>query len=155
MNNARVYTDRDLIVAFYRQFPATSNVVIMNNRYCAATRGWVEKQFAGYLWNFQVARGQLVWRKRGNQCEHFALHAALEVVDLFRQMPDSAVPLEAESIGIAAVKYLRQAGTPAAGWHEVNTWFLGGVWCAWEPQTRRFFDFTEAERLTVQQPIIP
>lgn len=155
MNNARVYSSAELIGAFYRQFPNASPAAIMNSRYCAATRAWVDARFSNYFWNFEIARGQLEYRKRGNQCEHYALRAALEAVDLFRQMPDDAVPADAESIAIAAVKYSQQAGTPAAGWHEVNTWFLGGVWCAWEPQTRKFFDFTEAERLTVTQPIIP
>jgi hypothetical protein len=152
---ATVYLGADLVRALVAQFPAAYGPAILNGRYCAVTREWVEKRFSGYIWNFQIARGQIAWKSRGNQCEHFALRAALEVVDLFRQMPDGSVPAEAESIAVAAVKYMKGAGTPAAVGHEVNLWFFEGAWHAWEPQTRTFFDFTDAERVTVQQAIIP
>lgn len=152
MNTARVYSSAELVTALLAQFPYALAPAIMNARYCAATRAWVEQRFSNYFWNFEIARGQLTYKTRGNQCEHYALRAALEVVDLFRQMQDADVPADAESMAIAAVKYLRSDGL---GWHEVNLWFLDGTWCAWEPQQRAFFTFTEAERLTVQQAIIP
>jgi hypothetical protein len=152
MNNARLYTSNDLILALNAQFPAAWSPIVFNSKYCAVTRSWVEKQFTAYIWSFETARSQITYRKRGNQCEHFALRAALEVVDLFSKMPEDQVPADAESVAIVATKYLRADGR---GWHEVNLWFHGGVWFPWEPQTRRYFDFTEAERLSVQQPIIP
>lgn len=148
---AHLYTSNDLTRALAAQFPGAWNPAVMNSRYCAATRGWVEKQFTGYIWNFEVARGQLAYKARGNQCEHYALRAALEAVDLFRQMPDDQVPAGAESLAVAAVKYNR-AGV--LGWHEVNLWYHGGVWFPWEPQQRRYFEFTESERFSVQQAII-
>jgi hypothetical protein len=138
-----------------RQFPYVGLPVFMNSRYCAVPRRWVERQFSAYMWNFEAARGQLGWRQRGNQCEHFALRAALEVVDLFRQMPDDQVPADAESIAVAAVKYQRGAGTREAIWHEVNLWMHGAEWFPWEPQTRRYFEFTAAEIPTVHQALIP
>lgn len=153
--SAHLYTSNDLTRALSAQYPAAWNPIVMNAHYCAVTRPWVEKQFTGYIWNFEQARGQLVYRKRGNQCEHYALRAALEAVDLFRQMPDDQVPAEAESLAVAAIKYQRGAGTSEAVWHEIKLWFHAGVWFPWEPQMRRYIEFTESERLTVQQAIIP
>lgn len=155
--NAKVYTGADLRLALKNQFAGAfaGPVMLMNDRYCAVPRAWVEQQFSSYMWNFEQARGQLGYKKRGNQCEHYALRAALEVVDLFRQMPDDQVPAEAESIAIAAVKYLRGAGTPASTWHEINLWFHEGQWFPWEPQQRRYLTFTAAEAPTVHQPIVP
>ncbi|MBX3736704.1 MAG: hypothetical protein KF715_08450 [Candidatus Didemnitutus sp.] len=152
-----VLSSANLIQAARAQFPswAVQGPCVMNGVYVATSRSWVEKQFADYLWDFQQARGQQTWQKRGNQCEHFALRAALEVVNLLAQMPDGSVPPEVESIAIAACKYYKGAGTPAAVWHEVNLWFHDGAWHAWEPQTRRYFEFTPAELNTVQQIIIP
>jgi hypothetical protein len=154
MSTARVYASSELVAALAAQFPCSyiQGPIFMNDRYCAVTRKWVEGPFSTYLWEFEIARGQITWLKRANQCEHFALRAALEAIDLFRQMPDDQVPSEAESLAVAACKYLRSDGK---GWHEVNLWILDGSWSAWEPQQRAFFTFTEAERLTVQQIILP
>lgn len=152
---AAIYTSADLVRALRDQFPLAGYPAIMNTRYVAVTRDWVAKQFTGYIWRFEQARGQLTYSNRGNQCEHYALRAALEVVDLLRQMPDDQVPADVESIAVAAVKYQQNAGTPLAVWHEVNLWYFAGQWFPWEPQRRAFFTFTEAERLTVQQAIIP
>lgn len=153
--SAKLYTSNDLIRALTAQFPAAWNPIVMNAHYCAVPRSWVENVFRPYIWDFQQARGQLTYRKRGNQCEHYALRAALEAVDLFRLMPDDQVPPEAESLAVSAVKYLRGAGTSEAVWHEADLWFHEGIWFPWEPQLRSYFEFTEAERLTVQQAIIP
>lgn len=154
---ARLYSSSDLVVAAREQFPLwrTDGPCVMNNVYAGVSRAWVERQFACYLWEFETRRRQRTWQKRGNQCEHFALRAALEVVNLLAQMSDGEVPAGVESVAIAACKYLQHAGTPHAGWHEVNLWMHDGVWCPWEPQTHRYFAFTEAERATVQQLIIP
>ena len=156
MSTSRLFTSHELRLALHNKFNGSfaGPAIFLNDVYCATTRAWVEKQFTGYIWNFQQARGQLVYRKRANQCEHYALRAALEVTDLFRQMPDASVPAEAESMAVACVKYQKGAATPAAVWHEVNLWFLEGSWWEWEPQTRKFFTFTEAERLTAQQFLI-
>jgi hypothetical protein len=155
--NAKTYTGSELRMALQNQFAGAflGPVVLMNDRYCAVPRAWVERQFSKYIWAFEQSRGQLVYRKRGNQCEHYALRAALEVVDLFRLMPDDQVPADAESIAVAAIKYLKGAGTPAATWHEINLWFHEGRWFPWEPQQRLYLTFTDAELVTVQQPIIP
>jgi hypothetical protein len=152
---AIVYTGADLVRSLREQFPAVGFPVIMNTRYVAVSRDWVSQRFTAYIWAFEQARGQLTYSKRGNQCEHYALRAALEVVDLLRQMPADQVPADVESIAVAAVKYEQNAGTPMAVWHEVVLWFFAGQWFPWEPQRRAFFTFTEAERLTVQQAIIP
>lgn len=155
MNTAQLYNQADLVGPLRVQFPAAGSPIIMNNRYCAATRAWVEQRFSNYFWNFEIARGQLTYKTRGNQCEHYALRAALEVVDLLRQMQDSQIPEDAESLAVACCKFLKGAGTDAAAWHEVNLWFFEGAWFPWEPQLRAFFEFTEAERLSVQQVLIP
>lgn len=147
-----VHTGAELVQQLVAQFPLAGAPAIMNDAYCAVTRPWVEKPFSRYFFNLLAARDDLKWRKRGNQCEHFALRAALEAVELFSHMDDPEIPAEAESVGVAAVKYLRADG---AGWHEVNLWYLDGVWVPWEPQTMDFFTFTPNEALTVQQPIIP
>lgn len=157
MNNTRVISSGELVRALMAQFPLWSvqGPCVMNGTYVAATRSWVERQFAGYIWRFEQARGRLVWKKRANQCEHFALRAALEAVDLLAAMPEGSVPAEAESLAVACCKFQQGAGTPRAVWHEVNLWFHDGAWCPWEPQTRRYFTFTEAERATVQQILLP
>lgn len=154
---ALLYTSTDLIASLRRQFPNwyVQGPCVMNNGYVAASRSWVDARFSTYIWQFQQARGQLVWNKRGNQCEHFALRAALEAVDLLHQMPEGSVPADAESLAIACCKYQRGAGTASPVWHEVNLWLHDGTWNPWEPQTRTYFQFTEAERLTAQQFIIP
>lgn len=155
--SAYLISSADLVTIALRQFPMGNfqGPCVMNARYVVADRQWVEKMFTGYMWNFEKARGQLEWRKRGNQCEHFALRAALEAVDLLRLMPAASVPVEVESLAVAACKYQRGAGTAQAEWHEVNLWFHSGAWYPWEPQTRRYFEFTDAEIKTVHQLIIP
>lgn len=147
----RIYSHVELVAALVAQFPAAASPSVMNEKYCATTKEWVQETFATYVWNVEVARGQLKYKKRGNQCEHYSLRAALEVIDLFSQMPEEAVPAEAESLAIACCMYRR---TDNQKLHEVNLWYIGGVWLPWEPQTRTFFDFTEEERLSVKQAII-
>lgn len=151
METYRVYRDQELVAQMLTQFPGAW-AQPMNGSYCATTRAWVAGPFAKYFFDYLAARGDLKWRARGNQCEHFALRAALEAVHLFSQMDDPKIPAGAESLAVAAVKY-RRADTGA--WHEVNLWLIEGAWVPWEPQTMSFFEFTEAERLSVQQPIIP
>ena len=123
----------------------------MNATYCAATRGWVGGAFGKYFFDYLAARGDLKWRKRGNQCEHFALRAALEAVHLFSQADDPRIPAEAESLAVAACKYR----SDTLGWHEVNLWWIDGVWMPWEPQKMAFFEMSAAERQTVQQIVVP
>ncbi len=147
-----LYTWAQLEAKMREQFPLTQlGSDPMNDRYCAATRGWVGGPFSKYFGEYLTARGDLKWRKRGNQCEHFALRAALEAVQLFSQADDPNIPAEAESLAVAACKYK----SDTLGWHEVNLWFLDEMWVPWEPQTRAFFEFSEVERFTVQKPIIP
>jgi hypothetical protein len=145
------YLASDLVRALVQQFPA-AYCQPMNLHYCATTRAWVDGPFGKYFFDYLAARNDRTWRKRGNQCEHFALRAALEAVHLFSQMEDPQIPPEAESLAVAAVAYQRADG---AGWHEVNLWYLDELWVPWEPQTMSFFKFTESERLTVTMPIIP
>jgi hypothetical protein len=147
----RLYGAAELNAQLQAQFPAAWSPVWLNSHYCAATRGWVAGPFAKYFWEYLAARGDLKYRKRGNQCEHYALRAALEAVKLFADADDPKIPEEAESLAVAACEYVRADGT---GKHEVNLWFVDGGWLPWEPQTRAFFEFTEAERLTVAKPII-
>lgn len=151
---AKIVTGQQLQEALARQFPlwAVQGPCLMNSTYVVASRAWVQSKFSNYMWNFQIARDQLEWKKRGNQCEHFALRAALEAVELLHWMPDADVPPEVESLAICCCKYLRSDGR---GWHEVNLWFHDDVWNPWEPQTRSYFDFTPSEVNTAQQFIIP
>lgn len=147
-----LHTGAALTAQLTAQFPAAWNPAIMNGSYCAATHAWVSGPFSKYFFDYLAARDVLKWKKRGNQCEHFALRAALEAVYLFGQSEDPAIPAEAESIGVAACKYQRADGR---GWHEVNIWFIDGVWMPWEPQSFEFFTFASSEIPTVQQVIIP
>jgi hypothetical protein len=148
------HTMIELRLALTRQFPSAfvDGPAFMNSVYCAVTRDWVENHFATYYFQYLAARGQKTYAKRGNQCEHFALHAALEAVDLFRQSTDPEIPADAESVAVAWAKYFRADGL---GWHEVNLWFLDGVWTPWEPQQMSFFTFTASEIQTTQQIGIP
>jgi hypothetical protein len=149
--SALVISGSDLIRQLVKQFPYAWNVTLFNNVYCVASREWVDGPFAAYFFDYLAARDDLKYRSRGNQCEHFALRALLEAVDLFSKTDDSEIPAEAESIAIAAASYTRADG---AGRHEVNLWYLDGKWVPWEPQQRRFFTFTEAECLSVTQAIL-
>lgn len=136
------------------QFPKIQTIyepLFLNATYCSVTRDWVNGPFSKYFFDYLAARGDLKWRKRGNQCEHFALRAALEAVYLFGQSTDSEIPSEAESIAVAAVAYRRRDGVM----HEVNLWYIGGIWQPWEPQTMSFFDFTESECFSVEKPLVP
>lgn len=137
-----------------RQFPAyaSQGPAFMNGFYCEVTRDWVAGPFATYYRDYLKARGQNVYATRGNQCEHFALRAALEAVDMFRQSTDPEIPADAESIAVAWAKYLRADGR---GWHEVNLWYVGSVWQPWEPQTQEFFTFQQSEINTVMQIAVP
>jgi hypothetical protein len=146
----RIHPSHELQAVFADQFPNHWPIVALNESYCTVTRAWVDGPFSRYFFDYLAARGVLKWKKRANQCEHFALRAALEAVYLFGQSDDPEIPSEAESIAVAAVKYRRDDHV----WHEVNTWFLDGVWVPWEPQAMAFFQFSEAERITVCQPII-
>lgn len=147
-----VISGSDLVRQLVKQFPGAWNVNLLNNVYCVTTRMWVDGPFAKYFFDYLAARDDLKYRVRGNQCEHFALRALLEAVDLFSKSDDPEIPAEAESIAICAVTYTRSDNQAR---HEVNLWYLGGEWVPWEPQKCSFFTFTEAERLTVSQPIIP
>ena len=150
----QLYRRPYLLKQLAAQFPMASwpNPIIMNEAYCAMSEDSIVKQFASYMWAFQAARGNLTYQRRGNQCEHYALRAALEIVDLFRQMNDTEIPPEAESIAIAACSFDRAEGK---GRHEANLWLIAGVWRSWEPQTREFFTFAETERLSVAEVIVP
>ena len=147
-----LHSAADLQAALLAQFPSAGGADFMNAAYCAATRGWVGGPFSKYFFDYLVARGDLKWKKRGNQCEHFALRAALEAVALFSHTEDPRIPAEAESLAVAACKYWRADGRGA---HEVNLWCIDGAWLPWEPQTGAFFEFTPAEAGTVQRVIIP
>lgn len=152
----RLHDSEALWHTLYRDFPGCwlGAPLFLNKTYCAVTKEWVEEQFAPYLYKVQKARQQLPYRRRGNQCEHFAIRAAMEAVDLFRAMDDDSVPDGAESIAIAAIIYESRSGTPQAGQHMVNVWYIGGFWREWEPQTRTWFRMTEAERGTAKSPIV-
>lgn len=152
----RLYTKEELRAALVRDMAGAWMGVplFLNSTYCAVTKEWVEDRFAPYILRYQQARGQVTYKRRGNQCEHYAIRAALEAVDLLRQMPDDAVPAEAESMAVATVIYTQGAGTPAAVLHMINLWFVGGFWREWEPQTTSWISFTPAERQSVQSPII-
>lgn len=152
MSTSALHTGAELVAKLYAQFPFAGMVTIMNDRYCAVTRAWVDGPFAKYFFDYLAARNDLAYRPRGNQCEHFALRAALEAVQLFSLDQSPQIPVDAESIAVAACAYKRADG---AGEHEVNLWFVDGVWAPWEPQQRRFFAFAESERLTTCQIIVP
>lgn len=154
--SAKLYDAEVLRQALLRDFPGCWQGVAMflNKTYCAVTKEWVEDRFSPYFLKYQQARKQIVYRFRGNQCEHYAIRAGMEAVDLFSQMPDAGIPPEAESLAVGAIMYLRGAGTAASGMHEVNIWYIGGFWREWEPQTRSWLRFTEAERQTARLPII-
>ncbi len=148
----RLYLGSELANMATLQFPRAWNPAVMNVLYCATTREWIDGPFAKYFRDYLTARGDLVWKTRGNQCEHFALRAALEAVHLFSHMEDPQIPAEAESLAVMACKYFRSDGK---GWHEANLWLLAGIWEPWEPQTQTFFTFTPDERNTVQQLLLP
>ena len=152
--SVKVYSAADLVGALARQFPRSYFVqgpAIMNGSYCAVTRRWVDGPFTRYYFDYLAARDQRKYSTRGNQCEHYAIRAALEAVELFRQAMDGEIPEEAESIGVAWFKYAKGGNL----WHEANLWFLDGEWVPWEPQTLSFFTLTAAEHATVQQIAIP
>jgi hypothetical protein len=148
-----VHTNVELQGLLLAQFPALQPLAIeiTNARYLAITRAWVE-QFAPYYRAYLAARGQTVYAVRGNQCEHYAIRAAMEAVDLFRQSTDTEIPADVESIAVAWAKYFRSDGR---GWHEVDLWLLDGLWTPWEPQTQTFFAFTPAEITSVSKPFVP
>lgn len=154
--STKVYHQQELHAALIRDFAGAwlGVPLFFNQTYCAVTKEWVEDEFAPYFVKVLAARKQITWQRRGNQCEHFALRAGLEAVDLFSQMPEADVPAEVESVAVAAIMYQSRAGTPTAVMHEVSLWFIGGFWREWEPQTRRWLNFTTAERQTAQRPII-
>lgn len=151
--NAMTYAGPVLAARLGAQFPLTQwpAPIVMNGVYCAATRAWVEGLFAKYFFDYLAARDDKQYSKRGNQCEHFALRAMLEAVDLFSKTDDPGIPSEAESLAVAVVKYQRADGR---GWHEVNVWWIDGQWQPWEPQTMTFFEFALTETATVQQAIL-
>lgn len=147
-----LHTGPALVATLMAEFPGTAfpGPAIMNDVYCAATRGWVEGPFAKYFSEYLFARDDLRWRKRGNQCEHFALRAMLEAVYLFGHDERPEVPAKAESLAVAAIKYRQDSGV----WHEINLWLIDGEWLPWEPQTQKFLTLSAAERATVQQAIL-
>lgn len=147
--NYRLYNVLEIQQSLGKQFPGwlVDGPAIYNAWYCAPTRAWVDGPFAKYFFDYLNARDQRAYAKRGNQCEHFALRAALEAVDLFRRSRDAEIPAQAESLGVAWCKYRRADGA----WHEVNLWLLDGVWQPWEPQLMRFFTLNFEEVATVQQ----
>lgn len=150
----RIYTAQELNLTLYRDFPSGHSPEFLNNNYCAVTKEWVEDRFAPYIFLVEKARGQQKYQRRGNQCEHFAIRAAMEAVNLFRIMADDSTPAEVESIAVSVIKYLRGAGTSAAFMHMVDAWYINGYWREWEPQSRTWFTMTDAERKTARPLMI-
>lgn len=152
---ARLYDANQLAQTLFRDFPRYENApLFLNATYCAVTKEWVDDLFGPYLYKVQKARGNVTYKRRGNQCEHFAIRAAMEAVDLFRAMADDSIPVAAESLAVATIIYQSRAGTPHAMKHMVNVWYIGGFWREWEPQTRSWFQMTDAERKTAMNPIV-
>lgn len=150
----RIHDAAELQRNLVRDFPSCYGALFLNQTYCAVTKEWVDDHFAPYLFKVEKARGQRTYKRRGNQCEHFAMRAAMEAVDLFRAMADDSIPAAVESLSVGTVIYQRGAGTPAAFTHMVNVWRIGGFWREWEPQTRSWFQMTDAERKTAINPIV-
>lgn len=123
---------------------------ITNRRFHTVTRDWVTRKFGPWYWEYLRARGLHTWTLRGNQCEHFAMRALLELVTLFHQARDAEIDPTVESLAAAWVKYIRADGVA----HAVLTIRVEAGWELWEPQTQQFFTPTAGERATVTKPFV-
>jgi hypothetical protein len=135
----------------WQAFPASIlNDEVCNSEYHLVTRDWVEKGFAPWFWEYLRARDLAEWVSRGNQCEHFAMRALLELVTLFCQAADREIDADVESVAAAWVEYIRDDGRK----HAVLVIRVETGWEPWEPQTQQFFKFSAGEQKTVKKPFV-
>ncbi len=146
-----VLTSLQIRTELWGAYPAAAFTdEVTSDRYHAVTREWVERRFAPWFWDYLRARDLHTWTLRGNQCEHFAMRALVELVTLFHQTRDARIDAGAESVAAAWVRYRRDDGL----WHAVVAIRVETGWELWEPQTQQFFTPSAAECASVTRPFV-
>ena len=123
---------------------------LTNIEYHCVTREWVDNVFAPYFRDLLFALNKATWRKRGNQCEHFAIRAVLAAVDCFDATAQNRANITAESVSVAWIAFAQDTGVV----HAIVSWFIDGQWTEWEPQNQQWLTLSAAELKTVHHPFL-
>ncbi|WP_221029934.1 hypothetical protein [Actomonas aquatica] len=147
-----VIAGADLRRALYRRYLRTplKPPFMGNKTYHCVTVEWVDRVFAPYLKELQWSLNKDTWRQRGNQCEHFAMRTVMAAVDCLDVAAQQDESITAESIAIGLLPYTQDRNGSG---HAIVTWFIGGEFSEWEPQTQRWVTLSPAERASAYTPI--